>query len=184
MGILYFRVCHHGTNANDCTKIILNFYGYLYIRPSTNTFIMKKVLTALVAALISCAAICQTSIKPKPTLTQAQWEAIVDAQKEYSMSKAKGLSDTTAKKELLVSSASHLAGITTRAQLEEKMEEFYGPNWKTSGGPLHTACQLLCGVTYSVCFESGYNILSPNWNYCEKIYRQCMIGCGLFPPTW
>lgn len=113
-------------------------------------------------------------------LTKAQWETFLDVSRNYAIATLQGSSDTAALKASLVSAIAPLRGYT-QIQLEEKMEEFYGPDWKRSGGPLYTACQFIASVTYSVCFQNGWNILSPNWNYCEKVYRDYMKLCGLIP---
>lgn len=134
---------------------------------------MKKAL------IIVAISICAFTSSNKPSLTQSQWEAIMDAQLAYTLSKAYSSPDTTAKMNTLLSSLQHVQGMSQQ-QLEDKMEEFYGPDWKNAGGPLHTVCQIICGITYSVCFDT----IIPGWDIfkCETRYRDCMRMCGMLPP--
>lgn len=155
-------------------------YGYfIALVIIKRLFIMKKALFILIAGMLSLAAISQPTLKTKPSLTQSQWEAIMDAQKDYMISIIKGLADSSTKRNSLIAVLPAVQGMT-KPQLEEKMEEFYGSDWKNAGGPLHTGCNIVCAITFSVCWDYHYPIWTVE-KYCRDLYKTCMAGCGLLP---
>lgn len=132
----------------------------------------------IIAALLAIAA-CSFCVDIKPSLTQAQWETFVDNSRDYTISKLQGSADTSVKLSALIAAAAPLDG-KSESYLEDKMEEFYGSDWKNAGGPLHTACQIICAITLSVCYDNQTS--QTYWNNCGANYAACLRMCGLLPP--
>jgi hypothetical protein len=141
---------------------------------------MKKIML-FVAIFATIACYSQTpNVKPKPALTQGQWEELLDVSKAYIIAKLSNASDTSAKLSALISALPSIRGFS-QSYLEDKMEEFYGSDWKNAGGPLHTACQIICGISYSVCEENSGTGAYPT-TPCLNNYASCLRMCGLLPP--
>jgi hypothetical protein len=114
----------------------------------------------------------------KQDFTQQQWEHLLLAQKEYTIAKATGDPSENDKLNALIN-AFAITEDYDQQDLEAKMAEFYGPNWKKTGGPLYTACQLICSIAYAVCDPlSG---LPLSMTDCEGNYKNCLRMCGLLP---
>lgn len=140
---------------------------------------MKRLIIMIVAASMVFTAFSQTSLKVKhPDLTQSQWETFMDGARNYQLSKLQNSPDSTAKFSALVSAYSSIAG-RSESYLEDKMEEFYGSDWKNAGGPVHAACQMLCSIIYYMCVENVHHLLPAD--HCSSGYRSCMQSCGLLP---
>jgi hypothetical protein len=137
---------------------------------------MKKIILLAAITAIGVSSFAQPI---KKSFTQTEWETFLDASRNYAIAKLTNAPDTAAKFSSMIA-AKNVTNGYTQSQLEDKMEEFYGPNWKNAAGPIYTACWVLCGISFSVCFDTIF----PIWDIdkCSKRYESCLRMCSILPP--